>query len=123
MNIEDIEKISDEISEEFHAKCEALAFKIREEILLPFCKKHQLTMQIGAYGDTFTDINHVETDELPDDWKQGDPDGGEYHCWHLSEWFGEEGAMVEKALKTEVCRNEIFDVMDIKFDITEEDIR
>lgn len=122
MNIEDINQASSQIEAELEAKIEALRIKICEEILLPFCKKHQLVLKLNPYGDRFYDTKWIEPDE-DDEWDEIDELGGEYHTWDLVKVFGEEGAMIEKVLATQVARYDIFDQCDIKFDITEEDIR
>jgi hypothetical protein len=48
------DKISKRLKNLAHDERKKLATEIRNKILLPFCKKHNLTLNINIYEDNFT---------------------------------------------------------------------
>lgn len=47
-------RITDKLYERTKKARENLATKIRNDVLLPFCRKHKLEMSISVYSNTFT---------------------------------------------------------------------
>lgn len=47
------DKITDRLKDRAATERMKLATEIRTKVLLPFCKKHKLTMSIGIYDNTF----------------------------------------------------------------------
>src|SRR6056297_2226590 len=81
--IDEADKLTEELQVSVEKKRQEMCNKVREEILLPFCRKHGLTMTCGVYSNDFY------------------RDGEEASDYELAETFGideEEAAIIEDAL-------------------------
>ena len=55
------------LEEETYTKRDAICFRIRKEILLPFCIKHDLELEFGFITRFIEkDGNHLDTDDIVD---------------------------------------------------------
>jgi hypothetical protein len=84
----------------------ALATEIRTHVLLPFCRKHKLTMRIGIYANTF----------------YGDAVDGDADDYELSYHIPtEEANKIHQYLNLSFMGDSLFDY-DMDMDITEKDL-
>jgi hypothetical protein len=98
-------KISKDLNGRIRCERMCVADDIRTAILLPFCKKHKLTMKIGIYSNHFTF-----------------PNGDIYYDYELPKVIkGEMAKNIRKYLTIDFMGDYLFDIgMDM--DITKEDL-
>ena len=84
---------TDTLRDMIHKERMILAQKVRTQVLLPFCRKHKLTMNINIYDNTFTTVK-----------------GDTYSDYELPKHFKDpQAALIEKFLSISYMGDHLFD--------------